>query len=80
MIPKNTYLVRKYFIYKGCKDFRVNENYPNLPKGNLLEFYVLVHSSVNYGPNLDFKVSTGSLDRGDFKNDLKTYIFVPQMP
>ena len=47
-------------IYQGCKDFLISGNYANLPKENWLDFYVLARSSVNFGPILDFKVSTDS--------------------
>ena len=42
-----------------------------MPKANWLDFYILVRSAANFGPILDFKVSTDSLDPEDFKNDLK---------
>ena len=46
-----------------------------LPKTDWLDFYVLVCNSANFGPIFDFKVSTDSLDPGDFKNGLKNHCF-----
>ena len=66
-------------LIKTIKSDNSKNNF-NLSKEDWLDFYVLVRSSVNFGPILDFKVSTDSLDPGDFKNGLKTLFFLPEMP
>ena len=50
-----------------------------MPKGSLVDYYVLACSSAKYGPILDFSVSVDSSDPKDFKFAIKSIWFHAQM-